>query len=202
MKKNGNEKTKLKLKKKYTLSDNWNTYDPFGEAFFFAAGPFCKHSVFLTQAFAFGCGFFLAPAFAFGCSLLRDNIIIFITIIYICFTIHFGMMGGSVLNCCVVLSAMMCPSRVGVVPFASLAIDELLPIFKRNISTKLCSYRSFWVLLLSRIVAKMSCVGGKRTESQVLENTTRRHTRICPTGSAKTHATAPASSVDDNNGGP
>ena len=40
MKKNGNEKTELKLQKKYTLSDNWNTYDPFGEAFFFAAGPF------------------------------------------------------------------------------------------------------------------------------------------------------------------
>jgi len=47
MKKNGNEKTELKLKKKYTLSDNWNTYDPFGEAFFFAAGPFFKHPVFL-----------------------------------------------------------------------------------------------------------------------------------------------------------
>ena len=44
--------------------------------------------------------------------------------------------------------------------------------------------------------------GGKRTKSQVLENTTRRHPRICPTGSAKTHATAPASSVDDNNAGP
>ena len=44
------------------------------------------------------------------------------------------------------------------VPFASLAIDELLPIFKRNISTKLWANRSFWVLLLSRIVAKMSCL--------------------------------------------
>ena len=44
--------------------------------------------------------------------------------------------------------------------------------------------------------------GGERTKSQVLENTTRRHPRICPTGSAKTHAIAPASSVDDNNAGP
>ena len=59
MKKVGNEKTELKLQKKYTLSDNWNTYDPFGEAFFFAAGPFFKQFVFLTQAFAFGCGFFI-----------------------------------------------------------------------------------------------------------------------------------------------
>ena len=45
-------------------------------------------------------------------------------------------------------------------------------------------------------------MGGKRTKSQILENTTRRHPRICPTGSAKTHFTAPASSVDDNNAGP
>ena len=28
MKKNVNEKTELKLQKKYTQSDNWNTYDP------------------------------------------------------------------------------------------------------------------------------------------------------------------------------
>ena len=56
MKKNGNEKTELKLQKKYTLSDNWNAYDPFGEVFFFAAGPFFKHLVFLAPAFAFGCG--------------------------------------------------------------------------------------------------------------------------------------------------
>ena len=53
---------------------------------------------------------------------------------------------------------MICPSRVGVVLFASLAVDELLPICIRNISTKLWAYRSFWVLLLSRIVAKMSCL--------------------------------------------
>ena len=48
---NGNEKTKFKLQKKYTLSDNWNTYDLFGEAFFFAPGPFFIDwlSVWLTQ---------------------------------------------------------------------------------------------------------------------------------------------------------
>ena len=68
----GNEKTKLKLLKKCTLSVNWNTYDPFGEVVFFAVGPFLKHSVFLARAFAFGCGFFWAPAFAFGCGLLRE----------------------------------------------------------------------------------------------------------------------------------
>ena len=51
---------------------NWNTYDPFGEVFFFAAGPFFKQIVFLAPAFAFGCGFFLAAAVALGCSLLRD----------------------------------------------------------------------------------------------------------------------------------
>ena len=28
-----NDKTKLKLQQKYTLSDNWNTYDPLGEVF-------------------------------------------------------------------------------------------------------------------------------------------------------------------------
>ena len=50
------------------------------------------------------------------------------------------------------------PIRVGVVLFASLAIDELLPIFIRNISAKLWAFRSFGVLLLSRIVAKMSCI--------------------------------------------
>ena len=64
MKMSGNEKTKLKLLKKRTLSDtlsnNCDTYDPFGEVFFFAAGPFFKHPVFL------------APAFAFGCVLLRE----------------------------------------------------------------------------------------------------------------------------------
>ena len=68
-----------------------------------------------------------------------------------CFTIHFGMLG-------VVFCAMICPSRVGVVLFASLAVDELLPICIRNISTKLWAFRSFGVLLLSRIVAKMSCI--------------------------------------------
>ena len=54
MEKNGNEKTELKLQKKYTLSNNWNAY-----------GPFFKQPVFLAAAFAFGCGFFLAAAFAF-----------------------------------------------------------------------------------------------------------------------------------------
>ena len=33
----GNEKTELKLLKKCTLSDNRNTYDPFGKVFFSAA---------------------------------------------------------------------------------------------------------------------------------------------------------------------
>ena len=60
MKRNGNEKTKLKLRKKCTLSDNWNIYDPLEEVFFFADGPFFKHPVFL------------GPAFAFGCALLRE----------------------------------------------------------------------------------------------------------------------------------
>ena len=40
------------------IAEGWNTYDPLGEVFFFAAGPFLKHSVFLAPAFAFGCGFF------------------------------------------------------------------------------------------------------------------------------------------------
>ena len=43
--------------------------------------------------------------------------------------------------------------------------------------------------------------GGRRTKSQILENRTRKHPRICPTGSVKTYASAPASSVDDNNAG-
>ena len=62
MEKNGNEKTELKLQKKYTLSNNCNAY-----------GPFFKQPVFLAAAFAFGCGFFLAAAFAFDCSLLRET---------------------------------------------------------------------------------------------------------------------------------
>ena len=62
MEKNGNEKTELKLQKKYTLSKNWNAY-----------GPFFKKPVFLAAAFAFGCGFFLAAAFAFDCNLLRET---------------------------------------------------------------------------------------------------------------------------------
>ena len=72
---NENEKTKLNLQKKCTLRDNLNTYDPppLGEVFFFAAGPFFKHPVFLAPAFAFGYGFFLTQAFAFGCSLLRET---------------------------------------------------------------------------------------------------------------------------------
>ena len=60
MEKDGNEKTELKLQKKYTLGMNWNAYD-----------PFFKQPVFLVAAFAFGCGFFLAAAFAFDCNLLR-----------------------------------------------------------------------------------------------------------------------------------
>ena len=60
MEKDGNEKTELKLQKKYTLGMNWNAYD-----------PFFKQPVFLVAAFAFGSGFFLAAAFAFDCNLLR-----------------------------------------------------------------------------------------------------------------------------------
>ena len=40
MEKNGNEKTELKLQKKYTLSNNCNAY-----------GPFFKQPVFLAAAF-------------------------------------------------------------------------------------------------------------------------------------------------------
>ena len=47
---NGNERTKLKLQKKCTLRDNRNTYDPLGEVFFVAAGPFFKRPVFLAPA--------------------------------------------------------------------------------------------------------------------------------------------------------
>ena len=50
MKMTGKEKTKLKLQKKYTLSDNWNTYDPIGEDFFFVIGPFSMHIAFLLNA--------------------------------------------------------------------------------------------------------------------------------------------------------
>ena len=66
MEMNGNEKTELKLQKKYTLSNNCNAY-----------GPFFKQLVFLAAAFAFGCGFFLAAAFAFDCSLLRETLLNF-----------------------------------------------------------------------------------------------------------------------------
>ena len=54
MKMSGNEKTELKMLKNSTLSDNWNAYDPFGEGFFFAGGPFLKHWS-LPQAFLFTC---------------------------------------------------------------------------------------------------------------------------------------------------
>ena len=37
-KKDGSEKTEFKLQRKYTLSDNLNTYHPFGDVFFIAAG--------------------------------------------------------------------------------------------------------------------------------------------------------------------
>ena len=53
MKMNGNENTKLKFQKNGTLRDWYNTYDPLGEVFFFAAGPFFKPPVFLALAFAF-----------------------------------------------------------------------------------------------------------------------------------------------------
>ena len=64
------------------------------------------------------------------------------------------------------------------------------------------THKKLFFTLTTSISTKNMQRGGKRTKSQVLENTTRRHPRICPTGSAKTHATAPASSVDDNNAGP
>ena len=125
MKMHGNETTKLKLKKKCTLRDKWNTYDP----------P--RRGLFLRWWSLLQASCLLSASLCFRLRLAPRAIIIFITSICVCFTIHFGMVGDTVLNCCVVLSAIICPSRVGVVPFASLAIDELLPIFKRNISTKL-----------------------------------------------------------------
>ena len=63
MKVNENEWTR---EDKVEIAEGWNTtryrntYDPLGEVFFFAAGPFFKRPVFL------------APAFAFGCVLLRE----------------------------------------------------------------------------------------------------------------------------------
>ena len=58
---NGNENTKLKLQKKFTLRDNWNTYDPLGEVFFFAAGPFFKRPVFYIDLLFFGLNDSLLP---------------------------------------------------------------------------------------------------------------------------------------------
>ena len=51
-----------KREDKVEITEGWNTtryqhtYDPLGEVFFFAAGPFFKPPVFLAPAFAFGRG--------------------------------------------------------------------------------------------------------------------------------------------------
>ena len=124
---NGNEKTELKLLEKCTLSDNRNTYDPFG-GLFLRCWSLPQAFCLLSAGLCFWLWLLLSASLCFWLQLApRAFIIIFITVICICFTIHFEMV--------VVLFAMMCPSRVGIVPFASLAIDELLPIFKRNIPT-------------------------------------------------------------------
>ena len=67
-----------KREDKVEITEEWNTtryqhtYDPLGEVFFFAAGPFFKPPAFLAPAFAFGRGLlrersssFLAPTCAF-----------------------------------------------------------------------------------------------------------------------------------------
>ena len=65
MKVNENEWTR---EDKVEIAEGWNTtryrntYDPLGEVFFFAAGPFFKHPVFLAPAFAFGCGLLREPS--------------------------------------------------------------------------------------------------------------------------------------------
>ena len=52
----------METRDKVEIGEGWNTtryrytYDPLGEVFVFAAGPFFKHPVFLAPAFAFGCG--------------------------------------------------------------------------------------------------------------------------------------------------
>ena len=49
----------MKQEDKVEIAEGWNTtryrntYDPLGEVFFFAAGPFFKPPVFLAPAFAF-----------------------------------------------------------------------------------------------------------------------------------------------------
>ena len=76
MKVNENE---WKREDKVEIAEGWNTtryrntYDPLGEVFFFAAGPFFKPPVFLAPAFAFGRGLlrersssFLSPTSALG----------------------------------------------------------------------------------------------------------------------------------------
>ena len=51
-----------KREDKVEITEGWNTtryrhtYDPLGEVFFFAAGPFFKPPAFLAPAFAFGRG--------------------------------------------------------------------------------------------------------------------------------------------------
>jgi hypothetical protein len=66
---------KMNQEEKVEIAEGWNTtryrntYDPLGEVFFFAAGPFFKPPVFL------------APAFAFGRGLLRERSSPFLSLI-------------------------------------------------------------------------------------------------------------------------
>ena len=80
-----------KQEDKVEIAAGWNTtryrhtYDPLGEVFFFAAGPFFKDPVFLATAFAFGRGLLRDPS---SSSLSPSS--------RFCFTIHFGVVGETV----------------------------------------------------------------------------------------------------------
>ena len=109
-----------KREDKVEITEGWNTtryrhtYDPLGEVFFFAAGPFFKPPAFL------------APAFAFGRGLLRErSSSFFITNMCVYFTIHFG----------VVDEAVRRPTCVRGLLLTSLAKDPLLSISARDVST-------------------------------------------------------------------
>ena len=62
------DENEWKREHKVEISEGWNTtryrntYDPLGEVFFFAAGPFFKPPVFLAPAFAFGRGLLREPS--------------------------------------------------------------------------------------------------------------------------------------------
>ena len=116
---NGNEKTELKLLEKCTLSDNRNTYDPFG-GLFLRCWSLPQAFCLLSAGLCFWLWLLLSSSLCFWLRLAPRAITSTSIIFYI-----------RCPNCVgVVFSAMMCPTRVGIVPFASLAIDELLPIFK------------------------------------------------------------------------